>query len=42
VLTELAIDAPYLRGPDFRTSAEYAGFCRLASDALARAMGGAE
>src|SRR2546421_665179 len=42
VLTELAIDAPYPRGQDFRTSAEYAGFCRLTSDALARAMGGAE
>jgi NitT/TauT family transport system ATP-binding protein len=38
---ELAIDAP-ARGPAFRTSAEYAGFCRLASEALARAMRGAE
>jgi NitT/TauT family transport system ATP-binding protein len=42
VFTELAIDAPYPRGQDFRTSAEYAGFCRLTSDALARAMGDAE
>jgi NitT/TauT family transport system ATP-binding protein len=44
VFTELAIDAPYPRGDDFRTSAEYAGFCRLTSEALARAMaaGGAE
>jgi NitT/TauT family transport system ATP-binding protein len=41
VSSELAIDAPN-RGPQFRTSAEYAGFCRLASEALARAMGGAE
>jgi NitT/TauT family transport system ATP-binding protein len=39
VSSELAIDAPS-RGPQFRTSAEYAGFCRLASEALARAMGG--
>jgi NitT/TauT family transport system ATP-binding protein len=39
--SELAIDAPN-RGPQFRTSAEYAGFCRLASEALARAMQDAE
>jgi NitT/TauT family transport system ATP-binding protein len=38
---ELAIEAP-IREPAFRTSAEYAGFCRLASEALAQAMGGAE
>ncbi len=37
VSSELAIDAPD-RGPNFRTSAEYAGFCRLASEVLARAM----
>ncbi len=37
VASELAIDAP-TRDPQFRTSAEYAGFCRLASEALARAM----
>jgi NitT/TauT family transport system ATP-binding protein len=37
VASELAIDAP-ARDPQFRTSAEYAGFCRLASEALARAM----
>ena len=37
VSSELAIDAPD-RGPQFRTSAEYAGFCRRASEALARAM----
>jgi NitT/TauT family transport system ATP-binding protein len=41
VSSELAIDAPD-RGPSFRTSAEYAGFCRLASEALAHAMRGAE
>jgi NitT/TauT family transport system ATP-binding protein len=38
VSSELAIDAP-ARDAGFRTSAEYAGFCRLASDALGRAMG---
>jgi NitT/TauT family transport system ATP-binding protein len=37
VSSELAIEAPD-RGAGFRTSAEYAGFCRLASEALARAM----
>jgi NitT/TauT family transport system ATP-binding protein len=37
VASILAIDAPN-RDAQFRTSAEYAGFCRLASDALARAM----
>jgi NitT/TauT family transport system ATP-binding protein len=42
VVTELAIDAPYPRGSDFRTSADYAGLCRRASDALARAMAGGE
>jgi NitT/TauT family transport system ATP-binding protein len=41
VSSELAINAPG-RGPQFRTSAEYAGFCRLASEALARAMHGVE
>jgi len=40
VVTELAVDAPYPRGGDFRTSAEYAALCRRASDALARAMAG--
>jgi NitT/TauT family transport system ATP-binding protein len=38
VSSELAIDAPYPRDQDFRTSAEYAAFCRRASEALARAM----
>jgi NitT/TauT family transport system ATP-binding protein len=41
VSSEVAIDAPE-RGPQFRTSAEYAGFCRLTSEALARAMRGTE
>ncbi|MGC1779297.1 MAG: ABC transporter ATP-binding protein [Xanthobacteraceae bacterium] len=38
VFTELAIDAPYPRDANFRTSAEYAGFCRRTSEALAQAM----
>jgi NitT/TauT family transport system ATP-binding protein len=38
VFTELTIDAPYPRGDSFRTSAEYAGYCRVASQALNRAM----
>ena len=42
VSSELAVDAP-ARNAQFRTSPEYAGFCRLASEALGRAMGaGAE
>jgi len=35
---ELKIDAPSGRDASFRTSAHYAGLCRLASDALAGAM----
>jgi NitT/TauT family transport system ATP-binding protein len=38
VFTELAIDAPYPRDESFRTSTEYAGYCRIASQALSRAM----
>jgi NitT/TauT family transport system ATP-binding protein len=38
VFAELVIDAPYPRGARFRTSPEYAGFCRQASQALASAM----
>jgi NitT/TauT family transport system ATP-binding protein len=37
VSSELAIDAP-LRDANFRTSAEYAGYCRVTSEALAQAM----
>ncbi len=37
VSSELAIDAP-TRDARFRTSAEYASYCRLASDALGQAM----
>jgi len=40
VFTELAIDAPYPRDERFRTSAEYAAFCRSTSQALAAAMAG--
>jgi NitT/TauT family transport system ATP-binding protein len=39
VFAELAIAAPYPREASFRTSAEYAGYCRTTSQALARAMG---
>ncbi len=38
VFAELAVDAPYPRDRNFRTSGEYAAFCRRASEALARAM----
>jgi NitT/TauT family transport system ATP-binding protein len=39
VASELVIDAPSRDGR-FRTSPEYAGFCRVASDALGQAMHG--
>src|ERR1700730_17594980 len=38
VAAELAIDAPSPRNDNFRTSAEYAGYCRIASPALSRSM----
>ena len=41
VIRELAVDAPYPRTDAFRTSAEYAAYCRDASDALHAAMGDA-
>ncbi len=37
VFAELDVGAPYPRDERFRTSAEYAGFCRLVSEALAEA-----
>jgi NitT/TauT family transport system ATP-binding protein len=37
VYTEIVIDAPYPRDEDFRTSADYAGYCRRVSKALAEA-----
>jgi NitT/TauT family transport system ATP-binding protein len=41
VSSELAIDAP-ARDATFRTSAEYAGYCRVTSEALHRAMRASE
>jgi NitT/TauT family transport system ATP-binding protein len=38
VFAEIMIDAPYPRDESFRTSPEYAGFCRRVSQALADAM----
>jgi NitT/TauT family transport system ATP-binding protein len=41
VFSDIAIPAPYPRDERFRTSADYAGYCRIVSEALGRAMGGA-
>jgi len=41
IFTEVAIDAPYPRDESFRTSPEYAGYCRVVSEALGKATGGA-
>jgi NitT/TauT family transport system ATP-binding protein len=42
VFAEITIDAPYPRGEAFRTSAEYAGFCRTVTATLSQAtMAGA-
>ncbi|RVT83515.1 ABC transporter ATP-binding protein [Rhodobacteraceae bacterium CCMM004] len=41
VIRELAVDAPYPRSEDFRTSAEYARHTRAATDALHDAMAAA-
>ena len=41
VFADIAIPAPYPRDERFRTSADYAGYCRTVSEALGRAMGGA-
>jgi NitT/TauT family transport system ATP-binding protein len=41
VFADLTIDAPYPRDESFRTSVEYAGLCRVVSQALSRAMEGA-
>lgn len=38
VHAELAVDAPYPRDDEFRTSADYAALCRRASEVLASAM----
>jgi NitT/TauT family transport system ATP-binding protein len=40
VFAEVVVDAPYPRDENFRTSAEYAGFCRKVSQALEQAMAG--
>ena len=42
VFTELAIEAPYPRDERFRTSADYAGYCRLVSEALSDAIAARE
>ncbi len=41
VFAEIAIDAPYPRDERFRTSADYAAYCRQVAGALSKAMGGA-
>jgi NitT/TauT family transport system ATP-binding protein len=41
VFAEIAIPAPYPRDEHFRTSPEYAGYCRQVAEALGQAMGGA-
>lgn len=38
VFAEVTVDAPYPRDERFRTSAEYAGYCRKVGDVLATAM----
>jgi len=38
VFTEIDIPAPYPRDERFRTSADYAGYCRQVSEALGKAM----
>lgn len=40
VFAEIPIDAPYPRDERFRTSAEYAGFCRQVAEALSQATAG--
>jgi len=39
VFAEVPIAAPYPRDETFRTSADYAGYCRTVSQALSKAMG---
>jgi NitT/TauT family transport system ATP-binding protein len=38
VSADLAIDAPYPRDGEFRTSPRYNGYCRIVSEALRRAL----
>ena len=42
VFTELSVDAAHPRDERFRTSADYAGYCRRVSEALARASAATE
>jgi NitT/TauT family transport system ATP-binding protein len=42
VFTEVVIDTPHPRDQRFRTSAEYAGYCRLVSEALTEASAAGE
>jgi NitT/TauT family transport system ATP-binding protein len=42
VFADLTIEAPYPRDERFRTSADYAGYCRRVSEALTRATAEAE
>ena len=42
ISAELAIEAAYPRDQNFRTSAEYAAYCRRTSTALAQAIGDRE
>jgi NitT/TauT family transport system ATP-binding protein len=41
IAAEIAIEAPEPRGEEFRTSTDYAGYCRRVSEALAPAYSGA-
>ena len=41
VFADLKIDAAFPRDERFRTSSDYAGYCRVVAEALAKAMGGA-
>jgi len=41
VIADIAIDAPYPRDERFRTSADYAGYCRQVAETLQAAMAGA-
>jgi NitT/TauT family transport system ATP-binding protein len=39
IMADIAVDAPYPRDERFRTSADYAGWCRVASEKLKEAIG---
>jgi len=42
LFTELAIEAPYPRDERFRTSADYAAYCRLICEELSGAIAAGE